>query len=231
MQKLVIGLSLMFTCFFVQAKTKCDAQVNFDIYVTKNNIKIINNMKNFTVSREGNITLDNVELAVAPNTRQRAIHFQENVRKTLPNIEHRTYQHLDDLRAHFNSAIKNKVGNDSSLLKHLDSIYNKLTLLLKSAINTQSGVTEFHHQAFNNITDEGQKIAKQEFFGILKDSVKEFKLFKNFSTLKGVAKTEWRQKKPELKAFNEQVCEVMKNLVEEQNTLLNQLQSNKWLQQ
>ena len=205
-------IALLFCCNIVVAKTKCDSQVNYDIYITANNIKIIGNNKTYTITPEGEISVNQQPQTISPATKLKAQRLQSFIRQTVPEIEKKTYWHLEDLRHHFNSAIVKNVGQDSSLIKHLDNIYNKLKALMRNAIKTQNGTTEFHHANFNRITDDGEKAVKGEFVGVLKDSVLEFKLFKNFSTLKGIAKNEWKKKKDDLKKFNAEVCDDMANI-------------------
>lgn len=234
MRKLIYILYLIIVCSFTTVsyaatKDKCTINANYDIYIDKQSVKTISKMKTLRITKEGQIILDAVPVPVSPLIKEQAIIFQNNIRQKLPYIEKAANYHLNDLKVHFAKTIEEKVGLNSSLLKHLNSIYDKLSALLKVAIKTANGELEFRHQAFNSLIDQGEKIVKKEFLGIIADSVKEFRLFKNYSTLKSITKKEWRQKKEDLKALNLEVCETIDEIEKQQTQLINAIKNTKWL--
>ncbi|GAA5105738.1 hypothetical protein GCM10023211_04800 [Orbus sasakiae] len=203
------------------AKTvECLVKPSYDIVVSQSSVQLANPQTNVIIMPNGAVMLNGQSVKTKPAIQKEAKQFQAYLREQLPLFENRAYWQLNDVRVAFETAIREKLGNKSELLKHLNNLHAQLTDLLHKSIQTKDGVTYFYYQPFNNIKKDGEDIGEKVFYKILGDSITSFNLFKNYSAIKKIAKQEWKEQKVILKSFDEHVCELISDIDNQYNHLM-----------
>lgn len=205
----------------VSAKTKeCTVKPAYNIVVNPQFVQIVNDKTNLIIDATGSITLNNQSIKPKSIIRQDAIQLEHYLRQQLPSFENLAYQRLDQVNDAFAVAIREKLGSQNDLLDNLANLHTKLIALLKTAIITTDNTTYFYYQPFNNLKKEGEAIGRSTFYSIVGDSIIHFNFFKNYSTIKTIAKQEWKQQKIMLKQFDDHVCELVTDIDEQYNYLM-----------
>jgi len=113
----ILALNLIFIGS-VLAKTKvCLVKPSYDIIIN-NDLVMINNPKNsLAIKPDGSMTLNNYVVAAKPALKQEAKQFQAYLRQQLITFEKQAHNELNNVRDTFEKAIRDRLGNDSKLLK------------------------------------------------------------------------------------------------------------------
>ena len=225
-QLLLLNLSILLMSMTnsIHAKTKeCPIKPAFDIVVSDNSAHLVNDMKNIIIDANGMINMNGSPLKVGNNVQQQAKNLHAFLRQQLPDFAYQSQQNLDNVRSAFKTAIREQLGNKSELAENLDGLYFEVKQLLQNTIITRDGVTYFYYQPFNTLKKDGEAIGKKRFYKIVGNSVLHFDVFKNFSTVKTIAKNEWKEQKVKLKQFDAQICELITQIDHQYNQLILQL--------
>ena len=225
-QLLLLNLSILLMSMTnsIHAQTKeCPIKPAFDIVVSDNSAHLVNNMKNIIIDANGMINMNGSPLKVGNNVQQQAKNLHAFLRQQLPDFAYQSQQNLDNVRSAFKTAIREQLGNKSELAENLDGLYFEVKQLLQNTIITRDGVTYFYYQPFNTLKKDGEAIGKKRFYKIVGNSVLHFDVFKNFSTVKTIAKNEWKEQKVKLKQFDAQICELITQIDHQYNQLILQL--------
>ncbi len=188
------------------AQKQCPIKPMYDIVITNEQVRFINDKHDLMISPQGKINLDGTQQVTDTQLQKTAALFQHNLRKQLPAFKQQAYSVLDNLKTVFDQAINAKLANDIELHKQLDKLYKRLANLLENTIVTEQGQTRFYYKKFNNIRAEGESITKGIFYNIIGNSILTFNLYKNYQGIKKIAKDEWKGQKPMLKQFDRDVC-------------------------
>lgn len=219
-----LSILLMSMTNSIHAKSKeCPIKPAFDIVVSDNSAHLVNDMQNIIIDANGMINMNGSPLKVGNNVQQQAKNLHAFLRQQLPNFAYQSQQHLDNVRNAFKTAIREKLGNKSELAENLDGLYFEVKQLLQNTIITRDGVTYFYYQPFNTLKKDGEAIGKKRFYKIVGNSVLHFDVFKNFSTVKTIAKNEWKEQKVKLKQFDAQICELITQIDHKYNQLILEL--------
>lgn len=219
---LIIVLILPFQIALAK-NNECERKPTYDIIVKDDLAQFINDNHNLKITSSGLITLDDVPIQATSKVKKQAQVLHAFLYQQLPRFENQSHQRLNDTRAAFEIAIRDKLGNKSELLKNLNSLNDELNKLLKKAINTREGVTYFYHQPFNNLKQDGEARGKNIFYKVIGNSILHFDVFKNYSAIKKIAKNEWKIQKVKLKEFDHQVCELIIQIDQQYNQLILEL--------
>jgi len=216
----ILALNLIFIGPIFAKTKECLVKPSYDIII-HNDLVMINNPKNsLTIKLDGAMTLNNFVVSTKPTIQQEAKQFQTYLRQQLPTFEKQAHNELDNVRATFEKAIRDRLGNDSKLLKSLNNLYTQLIDLLSHAIITKNNITYFYYQPFNNLKKDGEAIGKKVFYKIIGDSILSFNVFKNYSAIKKIAKQEWKEQKTILKSFDDDICVLITDIDDRYNHLM-----------
>ncbi|WP_392560188.1 hypothetical protein [Orbus mooreae] len=219
----VLAVNLIFINT-VQAKAKeCLVKPSYNIVISNEDVQFIN-QNTLDIKPDGTVILNGQLVKTKPLIKKEAKEFQEYVRKELPLYETLANTQLDDVNAAFEKAIRENLGDKSSLLNNLASLHSQLIALLHKSIITTDGVTYFYYQPFNNLKKDGEAISEKVFYQILGSSILNFDIFKNYSAIKKIAKNQWKSEKVVLQSFDDYVCELMGNIDDQYNHLMIGLQ-------
>ncbi len=208
----------------IHAKSKeCLIKPDFDIVVSDNSAQLVNDMQNIIIDANGLINLNGSQLKVANKVQQQAKNLHAFLRQQLPDFAYQSQQHLDNIRSAFKTAIREKLGNKSELAENIDGLYFEVKQLLQNTIITRDGVTYFYYQPFNTLKKDGEAMGKKRFYKIVGNSILHFDVFKNFSTVKTIAKNEWKEQKVKLKKFDAKICELITQIDHQYNQLVLEL--------
>lgn len=224
----LIAISLLIILIASQnsafAKRKeCAIKPTYDIVVSDDSLQLINKRQTININAKGLIKLNDNPVDTKGNIQLQAKQFHAFLYQQLPNFEKQSYQQLDDLRANFEIAIREKLDNKNDLLQNLNGLYDDMIVLLQKTIITHNGVTNFYYQPFNDLKANSEAMGKKRFYKIIGGSIIHFDVMKNFSMIKQIAKNEWKQQKVKLKQFDQQVCELFTQIDQQYKQLVSSL--------
>ncbi|XKM12967.1 hypothetical protein RCS94_08015 [Orbaceae bacterium ac157xtp] len=202
------------------AKTdECLLQPQYDIVINSQKVDIITK-NTLSIDTNGQITFNGLPVQTSAKRQIEAKELQNYLRQQLPAFELKSHNELNNIKDVFAVAIRDKLGNKSDLIDHLNTLYNTLNVLLNNTIHTEDGTTYFNHQAYSDLKPEGEKMGKKVFYSIIGESIIKLNIFKNYSGIKKIAKQEWKQQKPRLKEFDSQVCQLLTSIDDKYNHLM-----------
>lgn len=207
---------------YSKSKNTCPVNPSYDITITTQLVRITHNNQNLSIYPDGSMMI-NGQLVTTIDSKSKlmAQKYQGYLRKKLPNLAKQSIWYLNDVKNHFDKAIKLRLQGNTYLLNELNDLFNKLVILLNKSINTQNNVTNFNSSEYNLIRKNGEKLARNAFFSVLGNSIKHMELFKNYKNLKAIANEEWRQKKKQLKDFDQSLCQEFIVIENHNNELFN----------
>lgn len=195
-----------------EIKDTCPVRPNYDIIITDTSVEFIENDHTMDLFNDGKLQIDDKYYVIDNINKQKVITLSTYIRTQLPAFKLLSHQQLSNVHNNFTLAIKNRLGNNAHLLKYLDQLYAELSVMLEEVIYTDNNRLFFKHKIFNSLKEKGRTNAVRIFKSALADSFFHFKLFKDYSAIKKISADEWKKQKPELKAFNLQVCKMVEDI-------------------
>lgn len=217
---LLLSISITLANNALAKAKECLVKPRYDIVINKQYVQVVNDVDDLNIKLDGSVILNGEQSNIKPLIQKEAKNFQAFLRKELPIYESRANAQLDEANLAFEKAIREKLGNNSELLKNLANLHDQLVALLHKSIISKDGVTYFYYKPFNNLKKDGEAISEKIFYKILGNSILNFNLFKNYSAIKKIAKEEWKSEKTVLQEFDDYVCDLMAQIDDQYNHLL-----------
>ena len=223
MLKKLLLMVIIFPATLFAAQKECPVKPSYNIAITKENVHIFNKKNDLMIKSNGEVVFNEKIVLLQPPLEKQMQKLQTDLRQQLPKLEQEALSILAEIKITFESAIKNKLGNDNELYGELNKLYKRLVKLLHKSITSESGNTQFYYQNFNNLKKDGEEIGKHIFYNIVGGSIINFDFFKNYGAIKQISKNEWKAQKPKLKAFDAHICSVITNIDGQYQEILTQL--------
>lgn len=223
MLKKLLLMVIIFPATLFAAQKECPVKPSYNIAITKENVHIFNKKNDLMIKSNGEVVFNEKIVLLQPPLEKQTQKLQTDLRQQLPKLEQEALSILAEIKITFESAIKNKLGNDNELYGELNKLYKRLVKLLHKSIISESGNTQFYYQNFNNLKKDGEEIGKHIFYNIVGGSIINFDFFKNYGAIKQISKNEWKAQKPKLKAFDAHICSVITNIDGQYQEILTQL--------
>jgi hypothetical protein len=203
-----------FSCSLLAKENQqtCSVQPSYDIIVMDSSIEFTVHDHIMTLMNNGKIKMDDQYYLIDNDNKQKVMTFLTYLRTELPAFKQLSHQQLNSVHNNFAVAIEKQLGNDAHLLTSLNQLYTELNLMLEDVIHSDNNQLIFKHTAFNSLKEKGRSSAVRIFKSALADSFFHFKVFKDYSAIKKISANEWKKQKPELKAFNLQVCKMIEEI-------------------
>ncbi|OCF92210.1 hypothetical protein A9G17_03275 [Gilliamella sp. wkB7] len=223
MLKKLLLMVIIFPATLFAAQKECPVKPSYNVAITKENVHIFNKKNDLMIKSNGEVVFNEKIVLLQPPLEKQTQKLQTDLRQQLPKLEQEALSILAEIKITFESAIKNKLGNDNELYGELNKLYKRLVKLLHKSIISESGNTQFYYQNFNNLKKDGEEIGKHIFYNIVGGSIINFDFFKNYGAIKQISKNEWKAQKPKLKAFDAHICSVITNIDGQYQEILTQL--------
>ncbi|MFQ1008063.1 hypothetical protein B6D12_10825 [Gilliamella apicola] len=223
MLKKLLLMVIIFPATLFAAQKECPVKPSYNIAITKENVHIFNKKNDLMIKSNGEVVFNEKIVLLQPPLEKQTQKLQTDLRQQLPKLEQEALSILAEIKITFESAIKNKLGNDNELYGELNKLYKRLVKLLHKSIISESGNTQFYYQNFNNLKKDGEEIGKHIFYNIVGGSIINFDFLKNYGAIKQISKNEWKAQKPKLKAFDAHICSVITNIDGQYQEILTQL--------
>ena len=223
MLKKLLLMVIIFPATLFAAQKECPVKPSYNIAITKENVHIFNKKNDLMIKSNGEVVFNEKIVLLQPPLEKQTQKLQTDLRQQLPKLEQEALSILAEIKITFESAIKNKLGNDNELYGELNKLYKRLVKLLHKSIISESGNTQFYYQNFNNLKKDGEEIGKHIFYNIVGGSIINFDFFKNYGAIKQISKNEWKAQKPKLKAFDAHICSVITDIDGQYQQILTQL--------
>lgn len=168
---LVAGLLLAATQ--AQAAWECSVKPQDDVVITPQSVQVVGANGNLQISTLGDVQFNGQKMTLNAANRQKAIDYQNALRRDLPWIDNGATSRLEKGRAALDNIITQQVGESSRLHSRLATLNTQLKTQMNRIIEHRSDGLTFHHQAIDQVRADGQQLVNQAMGGILQDSINE----------------------------------------------------------
>ncbi|PVY83020.1 DUF2884 domain-containing protein [Pantoea ananatis] len=230
---LVVGLLLAATQ--AQAAWECSVKPQDDVVITPQSVQVVGANGNLQISTLGDVQFNGQKMALNAANRQKAIDYQNALRRDLPWIDNGATSRLEKGRAALDNIITQQVGESSRLHSRLATLNTQLKTQMNRIIEHRSDGLTFHHQAIDQVRADGQQLVNQAMGGILQDSINEMgsKAMSNGSGLQGLMgnlgglqnaiQSEWNNQEADFQQFGKAVCNRVITLENDRKALVGSL--------
>lgn len=238
LRKAILGI-LMLTAWQAQADYQCQVKPQDDIFITAQSVQVVGASGNLTIGRNGDVTRNGQAVALDADTRRQAVDYQAEIRRQLPWIDSGAQAHLEKGRVALDRVIVQQLGSDSNVRNRLTTLDKQLKQQMNRILEHRSEGLAFHHQAIDQVRQDGQSIVQQSMGGVVQDSLNEMgvkqamntatgssplqSVMGNLGGLQKAIQAEWGNQEQEFKQFGDQVCQRVTNLERQRGDLLKSL--------
>lgn len=232
---LVVGLLLAATQ--AQAAWECSVKPQDDVVITPQSVQVVGANGNLQISTLGDVQFNGQKMALNAANRQKAIDYQNALRRDLPWIDNGATSRLEKGRAALDNIITQQVGESSRLHSRLATLNTQLKTQMNRIIEHRSDGLTFHHQAIDQVRADGQQLVNQAMGGILQDSINEMGskamsnggcsglqgLMGNLGGLQNAIQSEWNNQEADFQQFGKAVCNRVITLENDRKALVGSL--------
>ncbi|MEA9391690.1 DUF2884 domain-containing protein [Acerihabitans sp. TG2] len=238
LRKAVLAI-LMFTAWQAQADYQCRVKPQDDIFISAQQVRVVGASGNLTIGRDGSVTRADQPLDLDANQRRQAEDYQAAVRRDLPWIDQGAQAHLEKGRAALDQVIVRQLGKDSHVRERLTTLDQQLKQQMNRILEHRSEGLAFHHQAIDQVREDGQRIVQQSMGGVVQDSLNEMgvkqtldaasgnnplqAVMGNLGNLQQAIQAEWSNQQQEFEQFGHQVCQRVTTLERQRVDLMKAL--------
>lgn len=229
---------LMLTAWQAQADYQCSVKPQDDIIITPQNVQVVGSSGNVQISPNGDVTRNGQAVTLNAVQRQKAVDYQNALRRDLPWIDQGAQQHLEKARVSLDNVIVQQLGSSSNVRNRLTTLNDQLKQQMNRIIEHRSDGLAFHHQAVDQVEQDGRQIVQQSMGGVLQDSLNEMgvkqatsgsnnplqAIMGNLGGLQNSIQTEWNRQEQDFQNFGHDVCNRVTTLEQQRKDLLNSLQ-------
>ncbi|WP_413737074.1 DUF2884 domain-containing protein [Sodalis sp. RH21] len=238
LRKAVLGI-LMLTAWQAQADYQCQVRPQDDIFITAQQVQVVGASGNVAISRNGDVVRNGQQAALDARQRQQAVDYQAAVRQQLPWIDQGAQAHLEKGRVALDKVIVQQLGSDSNVRNRLTTLNQQLKQQMNRILEHRSEGLAFHHQAIEQVQQDGKRIVQQSMGGVVQDSLNEMgvkqtmnaatgnsplqSVMGNLGNLQQAIQAEWSNQEQEFQQFGNQVCQRVTQLEQQRSELLKAL--------
>lgn len=239
MLRKAVLVMLMFTAWQAQADYQCRVKPQDDIFISEQQVRVDGASGNLTIGRDGSVARADQQLNLDANQRRQAEDYQAAVRRDLPWIDQGAQAHLEKGRVALDRVIVRQLGSDSNVRGRLTTLDQQLKQQMNRILEHRSEGLAFHHQAIDQVREDGQRIVQQSMGGVVQDSLNEMgvkqtlsaasgnsplqAVMGNLGNLQQAIQAEWSNQQQEFEQFGHQVCQRVTTLERQRVDLMNAL--------
>jgi len=231
MRKAIVAAALLLAAGQAQADYQCSVNPQDDIVISPQNVKVVGASGNLIITPTGEVQRNGQSASVDNATRQTAIDYQAALRRDLPWIDQGARQRLEKSRVALDNVIVNKLGTDSRVRSRLTKLDEQLKQQMNRIIEHRNDGLTFHHQAIEQVRQDGEKLVQSAMGGVIQDSLNEMgskvngdnplqAVMGNLGGLQQAVQAEWSNQEADFQNFGHEVCDRVTALEAQRKTLI-----------
>jgi len=231
MRKAIAVAALLMAAGQAQADYQCSVNPQDDIIISAQNVRVVGASGNLTITPTGEVQRNGQAVAVDNASRQKAIDYQAALRRDLPWVDQGARQRLEKSRVALDGVIVSKLGADSKVRSRLTKLDEQLKQQMNRIIEHRSDGLTFHHQAIQQVRQDGEKLVQSAMGGVIQDSLNEMgskvngdnplqAVMGNLGGLQQAVQTEWNKQEADFQNFGHEVCNRVTSLEAQRNELI-----------
>src|SRR5471030_52803 len=235
--KTSVAAMLALTAWSAQADYQCAVQPKEDVVIKPQTVQVVGTSSDLLITPNGNVTLNGKEVTLSAKQRQEAIDYQASLRRDLPWIDQGATAHLEKGRVAMDKVIVQQLGSESNVRNRLTTLDTQLKQQMNRIIEHRPDGLTFHHQAIEQVKQDGRRILEQSMGGVMQDSLNEMgvkqaasggnplqAVMGNLGGLQQAVQNEWSKQEQEFKTFGDDVCKRATALETQHKKLLADIQ-------
>lgn len=216
-----------------QAAYECSVKPQDDVVLKPQSVQVVGANGNLEISPEGNVQYNGSPVTVDAATRQKAINYQNALRRDLPWVDQGATERLEKGRVALDRVIVDKLGSDSNVRSRLTTLNGQLKQQMNRIIEHRSDGLTFHHQAIDQVRQDGERLVQSTLGGVLQDSLNEMgtkqaassnnplqAIMGNLGGLQQAIQAEWSKQEQDFQNFGHEVCNRVTTLEGQRKDLL-----------
>ncbi|KOC89694.1 DUF2884 domain-containing protein [Winslowiella iniecta] len=212
-------VALLMAAGQAQAAYECSVKPQDDVVIKPQSVQVVGANGNMVISPEGNVQFNGKQVDIDAATRQKAIDYQNALRRDLPWVDQGATQRLEKGRVALDKVIVEKLGSDSNVRSRLTSLNSQLKQQMNRIIEHRNDGLTFHHQAIDQVRQDGERLVQNAMGGVVQDSLNEMgkkpsggsdnplqAIMGNLGGLQQAIQAEWRNQEQDFQNFGHEVC-------------------------
>lgn len=225
--------ALLLTAAQAHADYQCSVNPQDDVIIKPQSVQVVGSNGNLEITPQGEVTFNGQKATVDTATRQKAINYQNALRRDLPWVDNGATTRLERGRVALDKVIVEKLGTDSNVRNRLTTLNGQLKQQMNRIIEHRPDGLTFHHQAIAQVRADGQKLVQSTLGGVLQDSLNEMgtkqaasgsnplqALMGNLGGLQQSIQTEWNNQEQDFQNFGHEVCNRVTDLESQRKALM-----------
>ncbi|MFH8135490.1 DUF2884 domain-containing protein [Pantoea osteomyelitidis] len=225
--------ALLLSAVQAQAAYECSVKPQDDVVITPQSVQVAGASGNLQISPQGDLQFNGDKVEVDNATRQKAIDYQNALRRDLPWVDSGASSHLEKGRAALDKVIVEKLGANSNVRNRLTTLNSQLKQQMNRIIEHRPDGLTFHHQAIDQVRADGERLVQSALGGVLQDSLNEMgtkqtgnssnplqAIMGNLGGLQQAIQTEWNNQEQDFQNFGHEVCNRVITLEDQRKALL-----------
>ncbi len=212
------GALLLLAAGQAQADYQCSVNPQDDIIISPNQVEVVGASGKLAISPVGDVQRNGKVVDVDAATRQKAIDYQGALRRDLPWIDSGAQQRLEKGRVALDRVVVQKLGENSRVRQRLTTLDGQLKQQMNRIIEHRSDGLTFHHQAVNQVRQDGEQLVQNALGGVVQDSLNEMgskqtsgdnplqAIMSNLGGLQQAIQAEWSNQEQDFQNFGHEVC-------------------------
>lgn len=212
------GALLLLAAGQAQADYQCSVNPQDDIIISPNQVEVVGASGKLAISPVGDVQRNGKVVDVDAATRQKAIDYQGALRRDLPWIDSGAQQRLEKGRVALDRVVVQKLGENSKVRQRLTTLDGQLKQQMNRIIEHRSDGLTFHHQAINQVRQDGEQLVQNALGGVVQDSLNEMgskqtsgdnplqAIMGNLGGLQQAIQAEWSNQEQDFQNFGHEVC-------------------------
>lgn len=218
MRKALITTVLLLAAGPALADYQCSVNPQDDIVISPQQVKVVGASGNLVISPGGDVQRNGQPLSVDASSRQKAIDYQNALRRDLPWIDNGAKQRLEKGRVALDRVIVQKLGQNSNVRQRLTTLDGQLKQQMNRIIEHRSDGLTFHHKAVAQVRQDGERLVQNAMGGVVQDSLNEMgtrqtggdnplqAIMGNLGGLQQAIQAEWSNQEQDFQNFGHEVC-------------------------
>lgn len=230
--KMALLAALIAVAGRAQADYQCSVKPQDDVVISPQNVQVVGASGNLLISPQGDVQRNGKAESVDTATRQKAIDYQAALRRDLPWVDEGARSRLEKGRVALDKVVVEKLGPDSKVRSRLTTLDGQLKQQMNRIIEHRSDGLTFHHQAIDDVRQDGERLVQSALGGVLQDSLNEMgtkqtsgnnplqAMLGNLGGLQQAIQAEWSNQEADFQNFGHAVCNKVTALEQQRKGLM-----------
>ncbi len=215
---MVMGAFLLAATGQARADYQCSVDPQDDVVISPQTVQVVGASGDLVITPTGEVQRNGQAVTSDNATRQHAIDYQAALRRDLPWIDQGAHQRLEKGRVALDRVIVEKLGQGSKVRSRLTKLDAQLKQQINRIIERRSDGLTFHHQAIQQVRQDGERQVQSALGGIVQDSLNEMgtqpssggnslqAMMGNLGGLQQAVQAEWSNQEADFQNFGHEVC-------------------------